>query len=118
MSKQLTAFQKTFKAYTDKFELNHYRVTFCEEPLSESNAKILTDSDSLSVRIIVDTHNMDCGHERVAKHEAIHLLIAKFSELGEKRYVSEEAYKAAEEELVRKLEWLIPDIKTKEAKIK
>ena len=46
-----------------------------------------------------------------AKHEAIHLLVARLSELAEHRFVTREEIISAEEELVRKLAWLIPDIK-------
>jgi len=48
--------------------------------------------------------------KKFAKHEAIHLLISKFDELARRRYVasSDDIYRA-NEELVIKLEKLIPD---------
>lgn len=44
---------------------------------------------------------------KCAKHEVIHILIGKVTELGKARLVTEDEFHAAEEELVRRLEKLL-----------
>ena len=44
---------------------------------------------------------------QTAKHEMLHLLLSRLSELAVSRYVTEDQITEAEEELVRKLEGLL-----------
>ena len=112
MSKRLDKFKETFEKYRGKFELHNYRLYFEETELDNSVATIHTDSETFKATIQVDNHK-SFGEDlkSSAKHEAIHLLVARLSELAEHRFVTREEIISAEEELVRKLAWLIPDIK-------
>ena len=116
MKSEFKRFQQTFTAYQEKFGLNGYRVYFKEAALSNCMANILVNQDGAVVN--VSLNNITSPDENInkdiplsAKHEAIHLLLARFADTAESRYVSQEEVNRAEEELVRRLEKLIPDIK-------
>jgi len=108
---RLALFKAVFEKYQDKFELHGYAVAFKEDTLDDSVACIQTDSDNFRASVRVCNHKKEQENlEASAKHEAIHLLVARFSELAENRHASQQEIMACEEELVRKLAFLIPDI--------
>jgi hypothetical protein len=111
MSERLDTFQKAFEKYRDKFELHSYKTTFREAKTEAAVATIHTNSQNFKADITVsDTQSEYEDLKASAKHEALHLLVARFSELAGNRFASENEIEACEEELVRKLAYLIPDI--------
>jgi len=111
--KQFELFKKECLYWQDRFELHNWEIHFRYQEdnnvraginfsivgyvatvfLSKewNNYKIITDQD---IKI-------------VAKHEMIHLLIGRLGQIGETRFVIEDELKEAEEEIVRKLEYII-----------
>ena len=107
-------FQSEFRKWQEKFGLNGYQVYFKEEELNGSFANIIINQGEMVATVKLNTK---CPEEAVpfkdvrksAKHEALHLLIGRLEQDGRWRYSSEaEIYEAAEE-LVNRLEALIPD---------
>jgi hypothetical protein len=110
-------FQKHFKEYQDKFGLNGYRVYFKQEQIDgfadiERNQEGMVATVRLNNKLNKDDKKF-CNMHDNAKHEAIHLLLSRISELSYSRFISKDELYSAEEELVRRLEQLIPDIKHK-----
>jgi len=107
-------FQSEFKKWQQKFGLTGYKVYFKYEPLDNSFADIKINQSEMCVtaRLNSNLPAKDKPHKDVkrnAKHEALHLLVGRLEQNGRYRYCSEcEIYEAAEE-LVFRLENLIPD---------
>ena len=107
-------FQSEFRKWQKKFGLTGYQVYFKEEELNDSFANIIINQGEMLATVKL---NNKCPEKdvpfkdvvRSAKHEALHLLIGRLDQDGRWRYSSEvEIYEAAEE-LVNRLEALIPD---------
>jgi len=116
MNYKLKRFQKIFTAYQQKFGLNGYKVYFKYETINDSFASIVIDQDGLvaTARLNSSLPDKDKPFQNIhgsAKHEAIHLLVGRFSDYSQSRYITRSDVTEAEEELVRRLEQLIPDIK-------
>lgn len=113
MNKDFELFQAEFKRWQKLFGLTGYRVYFKCEPLDDSFANISISQGHMVATVTLnskipakDRPFEDVGQS--AKHEALHLLIGRLDQDGRYRYSSEgEIYEAAEE-LVFKLENLIP----------
>ena len=107
-------FQAEFQKWQERFGLNGYKVYFKEENLTNAFANITVDQENMvaTVRLNRKCPASDVPFKnvaRTAKHEAIHLLLFKLEDRACSRYVRDgEIYEAAEE-LVFKLEKLIPD---------
>jgi hypothetical protein len=116
MKSEFKRFQKTFTAYQKEFGLNGYKTYFKNESLAGVFADIYVDQDGMvaTVRLNAELPDKDkpfaSAHDN-AKHEAIHLLVGRLSDYAQSRYVTKCDVAEAEEELVRRLEQLIPDIK-------
>jgi len=105
-------FQRSFNKYRKLFGLSGYKVYFKKEAISDSFADIMVDvtgkcatvrfNDALSAKDKAFRNPSGEG-----KHEAIHLLVGKLSEVAQSRYISQREVVESEEELVRKLEELI-----------
>uniref|UniRef100_A0A6M3L0R3 SprT-like domain-containing protein n=1 Tax=viral metagenome TaxID=1070528 RepID=A0A6M3L0R3_9ZZZZ len=105
-------FKKYFKEYQDKFGLNGWQVYFKHEPLNGSFARVNCDKEAMvaTVRLnskLLKKHQEFNDVEKHAKHEAIHLLLARFSCEACYRYADKDELNTAEEELVNKLANLI-----------
>jgi hypothetical protein len=106
-------FKKEFERCQKAFGLNGYKVYFKHEPLDGCFAEIYhgEGNQTVTVRLNSNIPEKDLSFKdprKHAKHEALHLLIARLEECGRERYVrSGEIYEACEE-LVRRLETLIP----------
>ena len=111
-SKEFGQFQREFKKYQQMFGLNGYKVYYEEVPLDDCFAQILTNPGNMAVTVRLNSVPAPHGTQRhprqSAKHEAIHLLLNKLSDLAAQRYVRQGEVSEAEEELVFKLEGLIP----------
>lgn len=107
-------FKKECRKWIDRLELNTYSVGFQHIDLKDCYARTRTQYSAMNSTIAL-TSNWDdevrpCNRKeiaQVAKHEVIHLLLAKFDKLAHSRYVTEDELDQAEHEIVRKLENLI-----------
>lgn len=102
-------FQSEFKKWQDKFGLSGWQVFFKYEKLEDGPAMISRDLTGMTATIRVNSELSDEHKDIVkdAKHEAIHLLLSRFSCNAYSRHVSSDEIYESEEELVHKLEGLI-----------
>lgn len=111
-NKDFVEFQKKFREYQQQFGLTGYKVYFKYEPLDHCFADItVTQADMVvTVRLnsALEEKDKPLKHiGRSAKHEAIHLLLAKLEDRAGDRYTAEKEIDEAVEELAFKLEELI-----------
>lgn len=110
----LKAFSRHCDTYLRRFGVGHYGVRY-ELAVADATVRAMSEVDSVSgsARVSLNPNRNDKGIDpslrRLAKHEALHVMLGEFSELAWGRCVSKEALRMAEEELVRKLLRLIPD---------
>uniref|UniRef100_A0A6M3J8V3 Uncharacterized protein n=2 Tax=viral metagenome TaxID=1070528 RepID=A0A6M3J8V3_9ZZZZ len=107
-------FKKYFLTYQKLFGLNGYKIYFKEESLDDDFADILINQAGMvvTVRFNASLSGEDKPFQDIhsnAKHEALHLLLGRLSGLAQYRYATKADVCEAEEELVRRLETLIPD---------
>lgn len=112
MKKDFIAFQKHFKEYQQRFGLTGYKVYFKYEVLEESFAQIEAEAGKMVATVTLNSHLLDKDKphkdiRRDAKHEAIHLLLARVDNNARYRFATSAEIYEAEEELVNKLEELI-----------
>ena len=111
-----TRFQKVFGDYKRKFGLTGYKTYFKHEPLDGGFADITIEQPSM---VVVVRWNKDHPAEhkpfedvkRSAKHEAIHLLLGRLQSVAYDRHCRQAQIDEAVEEIVFKLEELIPNLK-------
>jgi len=109
-------FKKYFIQYQELFGLIGYKIYFKHEPIDAAFANIIVDQEGMVVTVILNSSLpvKDKPHEDIygtAKHEVIHLLVGRLSDYAQSRYIRKLDIQEAEEELVRRLERLIPSIK-------
>lgn len=105
-------FQIVFKEYQRMFGLMGYKVYFKYEPIN-AFASITTNTNEMVATVFLNKQKAQPFKNigRSAKHEALHLLLDRLEDLAMSRYTNEVEIGKACEELVFKLETLIPDIK-------
>ena len=105
---QFEQFKTEFLKRQEQFDLNGYKVYFRKEPLVGCFADITVNQEGL-VATVRYSNEVDQDDNPVysAKHEAIHLLLARLLDLAERRYVSEAELSEANEEAVRRLDKII-----------
>ena len=113
MNDDFQLFQQEFIKRQIQFGLTGYKVYFKHEPIVDCFADIKTDQNKMvaTVRLNkeIEQETPSLSHpEESAKHEALHLLTNRLANLAMCRYVTDSEIYEAWEELVRKLEWLIP----------
>jgi len=113
MNKDFALFQQEFTRWQTRFGLTGYKVYFKCEPLDESFADIsIKQSDMVAtVRLNSNLPEKDKPYKdikRSAKHEALHLLVGRLELNGRDRYCTDNEIYEATEELVFRLEKLIP----------
>ncbi len=105
-------FKRYFATYQKRFGLNGYKIYFKQESLEDNFADIMINQSGMVVTVRFDNSEKDKlfqdSHDN-AKHEALHLLLGRLSDLAQYRYATKADVCEAEEELVRRLETLIPD---------
>ena len=114
MSKDFEIFKKEFTKWQIRFGLTGYRVYFSYEPIGDSFADIEINQGNMVATASLNSRTTDINKpgkdiKEAAKHEAVHLLIGRLANNGRYRYTSENEMYEATEELVNKLEGLIPD---------
>ncbi len=115
MNKDFSEFQKYFKLYQQLFGLTGYKVYFKYEPM-DSFAKIIGRQPDMIATVILNSKlpEEDKPFKDVrgsAKHEALHLLLSKLEDRATYRYATKTDIDEAIEELVFKLEDLIPNVR-------
>lgn len=108
-------FKKYFREYQEKFGLNGYRVGFKFEDLKDNttSAKVFIDLTNMASVVRLNTKVISFLKEETemkksAKHEALHLLLGRVELDGRCRFIGSAEMDEAAEELVNKLEGLIP----------
>lgn len=112
MNKDLELFKREFTRWQKLFGLTGYKVYFKCEPLDKSFADISVIQGNMVATIRINSKLPDKDKpfkdiKRSAKHEAIHLLLARLELSGRYRYSAENEIYEAVEELVHRLEDLI-----------
>ena len=109
--KDFELFKKECRKWIDKLELNTYSVYFQQVPLDHEYAKTMTQYLSMQATMALasdwDTEVRPLNRyeiAKVAKHEAVHLLLSKMDTLATSRFVTKDELDQAEHEIVRKLE--------------
>ena len=107
-------FQKEFTKWQQRFGLTGYKVYFKYELIDSGFASIKINRGDMVVTASLCSNLLDKDKpyediKRSAKHEALHLLVGRLAEDGKYRYSSETEISEAAEELVYRLEGLIPD---------
>ena len=114
MNKEFNEFQEEFKRYQDKFGLNGWQVYFKHEPLNGSFARIIPAKEGMVATVKLNSklakkHQEFNNVKQHAKHEVIHLLLARLTCEANYRFADKDELATAEEELVNKLCSLIKD---------
>jgi hypothetical protein len=112
MGDEFEDFKRYFEEYQKRFGLLGYKVYFKYSPLGERFATIAINQNSMVANVQLNSrlpkeHKPNKDIRRDAKHEALHLLLGRVSNIMEARFVSEEEPNEAEEELVNRLMELI-----------
>ena len=108
--KQFELFKSESQKWIDYFELNNWRVDFTFERLEGRRAEMKSNLGGYCVRISLSNEwneKDEPTNEKIidsAKHEVIHLLLARFSETAWARCINKDELYEAEEELCRKIE--------------
>ena len=111
--KEFKQFKTTFTQYQQMFGLSGYEIYFKFEPLDCAFATISVREEDMvaTVTLTSETSEKDLAFldvEKSAKHEAIHLLLARMAYLVCKREYSGDDEREAEEEAVNRLIKLLP----------
>jgi len=107
-----TRFEKEFRKYQKLFGLTGWDVSFIVAPLVNSRATVhYAGSDCIATVALNDTQvvreSSISDIKELAKHEAIHLLLARYDYLASARYIGADELAQANEEIVVKLTELI-----------
>lgn len=114
MDNDFELFKEEFKKWQVKFGLTGYTVYFKHEKIDGSFADIKINQGDMVVTARLNSKLSTANKpfkdiKGSAKHEAIHLLVGRLEQDGRYRYSSEPEIYEATEELVNRLECLIPD---------
>jgi len=105
-----------FRGFVHKY-LKEFSLEFWDVYIHHEKLKLGVDAN-ITLRILDSVASINLNTESFssitnelldtwAKHEVIHILIGRMTELGKARLVTEDEFHAAEEELVRRLVKLI-----------
>jgi len=105
-------FKKTFLRYVKILGLTDYQVYFKHEYIQEAFATLenYEPGKIITVKMTTELYGFDAkvfNPVTSAKHEAVHLLLARIQYLAGNRYVTESSIDEEIEGLVRKLEVLL-----------
>jgi len=90
--RQFERFKRQFKKHQARFNLGEYTVTFAKKKFNDRWAEIDADPEGC-VAIVNVADNNDWKDEMidiVAMHECIHLLLARLTDMGSRRFISED----------------------------
>ena len=103
MSRDFEVFKKEFKKWQQRFGLNGWTVHFKHEPVDRGYASLTFNLEDMTASAALDSKLPPDNVKRHAKHEALHLLIARIESNGRYRWTSEVDMIESSEELVNKL---------------
>lgn len=111
---EFNRFRLSFRVWVREFGLDKtYTYRFEHKRLDGSIAEVEKDVDAGSICVsfatVIEGENRHLyeGPEALARHEALHVLLARLIYLAGERYVTEKELDAAEHEVIVKLEGLI-----------
>ena len=118
-NKGFELFQKEFKRYQEYFGLLGYEARFEFESIDSAAASLDIKQEDMVVYVTLNSklHKPEktvAELKRNAKHEALHLLTGRMRSYAYARHIMGADIYEANEELVRKLEKLIPDLPTRD----
>lgn len=112
--KHYKLFQNYCFEYQKKFELMNWNIAFEFKKLGDGRAQAAFDLEAHNVTLGLNTEwnetvvkYSDEKLKDTAKHEMLHVLLARLGELGQYRYVMQRELVAAEHEVIQKLLVLI-----------
>jgi hypothetical protein len=113
MSRDFEVFKKEFEKYRKLLGLTGWDVFYEYKPLEDKFASVSYMADTCEATVSLNSkpsqkalpHNDIKKH---AKHEAMHLLLARFDGIAQSRYADRTALEIANEEIAVKLTELIP----------
>lgn len=113
MRSDFKLFQKMFLKYQKLFGVTGYKVYFKHEPFDDAYADICVQQADMIATVRLNSKKADSfSHvEQSAKHEAIHLLLFRLEDRAIDRFARQSDIYESVEEVVFKLEHLIPDLK-------
>jgi len=102
----MSLFEQSFRVAQEALGLGHYDVKFSTDPGAGNYASIEPDPASCTATCRVDLELCEREEQtaQVAVHEVLHLLLA---ELRHAASISDETADWAEEQIVRKLEFVV-----------
>lgn len=107
-------FQHCINEYISIFELHNWRISFSMEDIGDPIAKIVTDPTGYIATFYLNSIWDDPVYQytrenlkQTALHEVIHLLLMRLTGTAQARFVSKSELDEAEEEVVRKLEYML-----------
>lgn len=114
MTEDFELFKQEFEKWQKRFGLTGYKVYFKHERIDGSFADIKINQGDMVVKVrlnkkLSEDNKIFKDIKRSAKHEALHLLVGRLEQDGRYRYCSETEIYEATEELVNRMEGLIPD---------
>ena len=112
-NRDFEAFKREFIRRQEQFGLDGYQVYFKHEPVEGAFASINTDLGNMAATVSLNNevpakNKPFYNPQRSAKHEAIHLLLGRLEGNALYRFATSAEIYEAVEELVHKLERLIP----------
>ena len=106
--RQFNQFKRVFKSEQKRLNLNEYVVSFKLKKLKDCWACIDADAEGcVAIVEVNDTTWPDDMVATTAKHECIHLLLARLVEMGGRRFADETEFAHEEERVVMILEKLL-----------
>lgn len=101
-------FKKTFRKYQVLFGLTGWRVYFEHEDIGESYANITYDLPNYAATVRMSKENRSGNVKQDAKHECVHLVLARLDAEAQTRHTSSDSIREANEETVNRLMEVIP----------
>jgi len=111
--KHFQLFQKECEKWIKKLKLDNWEVHYDWQESKENRASCISNLNGYIITLLLSKKwenyekVSDSDICQVAKHEVIHILMARFSTNAKSRYVSSDDMEESGEELVRKLEKLL-----------
>ncbi len=108
-SRQFKRFQREFIEWQMRLNLCEYTITFKTKPYHDRYAEIDADPEGCIALVLVnEAHKWtDEQIDNVAKHECIHLLLARLTEIGSRRFCDENELSNENERITCVLEKLL-----------
>ena len=114
-NKDFELFQGEFKRYQEHFGLMGYEARFEYKPLDNAAASIEINQEEMVAYVMLNNklykpEKTAAEIKRNAKYEALHLLTGRMRKYAYARHITSDDIYEANEELVRRLARLIPDL--------